>query len=966
MNEPCPDDAVLDAFVRGALTPDAIGSLETHVDRCDSCGELIATLARSHTRRAPRESQPALEPGAIVGKYTLRATLGEGASGRVFVAWDPSVSREVALKVLRPERAMDAIARERLVREAAALAKLSHPNVVTVFDAGEADDTVFVAMEIVRGPSLRAFAQDATRSSAEVLAVLRAIGEGLATAHARGLLHRDIKPDNIIVGDDRPRLVDFGLAAHDRDERATHEPVATHLTQTGALLGTPLYMAPETLDGAPATERSDLYSLAVTAYESLARRRPFDATSLPALRAQIARGAEPIPAIAPALDRAIRAALAESPADRPASVRAWLASLEPAPPRARPRGPTTALAALGLAAITLVGASAVIRRAATTPPNALVAQCPAGDEPLAPLRDSALQSRIRAAMTRGHPSAGARGSDALFAAIDRFAQRWTAAHRAACPPATTPSPDRWPASRGCLLEARDEALGVLRSFERADRDSALRATAVEQDLPSVDRCADGRALLARAPQPNSAAIDEARSLIAQAMGAVTQGHLESAQALAERAVRVASGAGWGPIEARARRLLARTHRARGAFDDAEREARRSALLAESSRDDDGAARAWIERVRAMGAQGDWAETLRAIEQAEASVTRVGDRSLSASLELLRAMAASNLGRLDDAERALDRAMQQTMEQGMDRSPVLSAQANVARQRGRFEQSLRLHREALALDRARLGDDHPVLAAHAHNIAGVLRRLGRDAEAKAQYEQALAIERRWLGDRSLEAGLTKNSLGLLALETAQLDEAERWLTEARSILEGRSEASLAALNLALLAIARGRFEQAQTLAAWVEARDRLALGPVHVRVARAAKVSALASVRSRAPTSAATAMAALDRAEQALQGLSDAEATLVRDECALLRASLEQRTRTPSRSTAERPSQSPRSSGDQRTPTSAPTSAPPPLPGPQIEPPAPRVAAPTVAPTTAPLRAAPSGSGSYGPAQRWGP
>lgn len=940
MNEPCPDDALLDAFVRGALTPDAIVSLETHVDRCDSCGELIATLARSHARPTARGARPAIDAGATVGRYTLRAPLGEGASGRVFVAWDPSLSREVALKVLRPERAMDAIARERLAREAAALASLSHPNIVTVFDAGQAEDTVFVAMEIVRGPSLRAYASERSRSPHELLAVLRAIGEGLAAAHARGLLHRDIKPDNIIVGEDRPRLVDFGLAAQDRDERAADEPLATHLTQTGALLGTPLYMAPETLAGAAASERSDLYSLAVTAYESLAGRRPFDASTVPSLRAQIARGAQPIDGIAPSLDRAVRAALAESPADRPASVRAWLASLHAPAPREKRLGPRAALVAAALA--TAAVALTVRQRTRSAQPPATIARCPAGDVELAPLRDPSLHTRIESAMTRGHPTAGPRGSTALFAAIERFAQRWSSAHQAACPPTSAPSGDRWTASRACLLEARDEALGVLRSFEQADRESALRATAVDEELPSVDRCADGRALLARAPRPDSALIVEAQSLIAQAMGAVTQGHLEQAQALAERAVRAASRAGWGPIEARARRLLARTHRARGAFEDAEREARQSALLAESSRDDDGAARAWIERVRAMGAQGSWAETLRAIEQAEASVTRVGDRSLSASLELLRAMAASNLGRLDEADRALDRAMQRTVERGLDRSPVLSAQANVARQRGRFELALRLHREAQSLDRARLGDDHPVLATHAHNIAGVLRRLARDAEAKTSYLQALEIERRWLGDRSLEAGLTKNSLGLLALETAQLAEAERWLTEARSILEGRSEASLAALNLALLAIAQGRFEPARALAAWVEERDRSALGAVHVRVARAAKVSALAAMRAHEPVAA---RAALDRAERALSGLDDAEATIVREECALLRAALDRPAAAPLRARSPR---APREPVTRMAP-------PPPLPIERVEPPATPVARPTS-----------SGSGSYGPAQRWGP
>ncbi len=939
MSAQCPDDSVLDAFVRGALSAPELVALDAHLDRCDSCGELVAHLAHSHTRStAAAPSHTAAREGEALGPYTLRAQIGEGASGQVFLGWDPRLGREVALKLLRPERAQDPVARERLLREAAALASLSHPNVVTVFDVGEHGETVYVAMEIVRGPTLREHCSE-RRSAESVVAIVRAIGAGLAAAHERGLLHRDVKPDNIIVGADRARLADFGLAGAVLAQPIESASLAPHtsLTLTGALLGTPLYMPPETLRGARATERSDLYSLAVTLYEALARRRPFEATSIDGLLAAIDRGAPKIPGVPPWLDRAVRDALAADPDRRPPSVRAWLDTL--APPK-RTRIQPALLVFASIAALSLAARFAARPTAPSTQPAraALCAEETASAAILAPSRRAA----ILAGFVRANATVGDNAARLLFASVDRFTAHLRAARARSCQSAQQQSSPATAAMHSatmqCLDDARRTIEATIESFAQPDAAAVLRASAIDDELPTLDRCSDGRALLAREPAPTTAprasAVASAEALVRRAVAEHAAGRYSAAADRATEAVNAATRAQWGPIESAARRALARALRALGRFEDAATQARRAALVAEASRDDDAAARAWIELVSDYGARGAWTDTARAIEQAQASVTRVGDPALRASLELLRAITATNTGALDEARAALERSERAVIERGADRSTVLTAKANLARQRGALDEALRLHEEARALDRARLGEDHPLTALHQHNTAGVLRRLARFDEAKTAYLQALGVERRWLGDGSVEAGLTQNSLGLLALESDRLDEAERWLLAARDALRGRSEEPLATLNLALLAIARRQHESAIALATEALARDTATFGAAHLRAARAAKVRAIALMGARRWAEAGRDLAS---ARAALAGATDAESQMVRDECATHERTLAQRTR----------SLRPQRRHEQRSAVTSDTPA-------------------AVSIERRHSGPAPSGSGSYGPAQRWGP
>ncbi len=271
------------------------------------------------------ESAPPIE----IGRYRLGERLGAGGMGIVFAAQDTSLDRGVALKLLRPGYEMDAAA-ERLQREARAMARLSHPNVVTVFDVGTHEGAVFVAMEKVEGGTLRDWLRQ-PRPTADIIDVLDQAASGLGAAHAAGLVHRDFKPENVMVGTDgRVRVLDFGLAK-------PSDPSHTQdlLTHSGTMLGTPRYMAPEQFRGEDADARSDQFALGVVFYEALYGVHPYqplDDRPLPRAVLAGALRATPIRIdIPPAVRSTVLRAVAHGPEARFDSVQDLSKSLGPRP-----------------------------------------------------------------------------------------------------------------------------------------------------------------------------------------------------------------------------------------------------------------------------------------------------------------------------------------------------------------------------------------------------------------------------------------------------------------------------------------------------------------------------------------------------------------------------------------------------------------------------------------------------------
>lgn len=260
------------------LDGEEIASFEEHVASCARCRMTAAMLAEAERETgasqrpgafvSPPETFP---PGASLGRYIIDAWAGAGAMGTVYRARDPQLGRKVAIKVLRPrEGGPDPL------REARAMARLAHPHVVAVHDVGTSDGHDFVAMEFVSGKTLRAWLAEMPRSPEAILDAFIQAGRGLEAAHAAGIVHRDFKPDNVLVGDDgRVRVTDFGVARlHELPEERVDKVDAEGAIRSVAVIGTPAYAAPEVKRGTRADARADQYSYCVSLHEALVGVRP--------------------------------------------------------------------------------------------------------------------------------------------------------------------------------------------------------------------------------------------------------------------------------------------------------------------------------------------------------------------------------------------------------------------------------------------------------------------------------------------------------------------------------------------------------------------------------------------------------------------------------------------------------------------------------------------------------------------
>ena len=398
----CLDDNAASEFVSGSLPVSAVTRVEGHLAGCRDCRDLVAALAqdaamdsnletRRHEKLSPSQvthlPKKNLAIGDRVGRYLVLSTLGTGGMGVVFAAYDPQLDRKVALKLLRSGLQLATKdAQKRLRREAQAIAQLSHPNVVGVYDVGTTDDgDLYIAMEFVEGDTLTQWLKRYPRTWREIIDVFLQAAKGLVAAHGVGLLHRDFKPDNVLVGGDgRVRVTDFGLArsliAIDEESGKGTTPtlpsgLSSSLTATGTVLGTPRYMPPEQLTGPEIDARSDQFSFCVALYEALYSQHPLPGSTSVSM---LEKGDKALPPpdgtkVPTSVGRALTRGLERDRTKRFPMMSQLMTELIPPAPKLTPR-----VAALGLGSVLLVGVAAAAAVYLRTDPPPKVAETDPG------------------------------------------------------------------------------------------------------------------------------------------------------------------------------------------------------------------------------------------------------------------------------------------------------------------------------------------------------------------------------------------------------------------------------------------------------------------------------------------------------------------------------------------------------------------------------------------------------------
>jgi tetratricopeptide (TPR) repeat protein/tRNA A-37 threonylcarbamoyl transferase component Bud32 len=688
-----------------------------------------------------KKSLPAAVPDAPASaRYSIEQLLGAGGMGAVYAAYDRELKRRVALKVLRPESRTGS-ADEALQREAQAMARLSHPNVVGVYDVGRLEDgRVFVAMELVEGTSLRKWLS-VPRPPREILGKFLDAGRGLAAAHQAGLIHRDFKPDNVLVADNGAvRVADFGLAR-------------TRGAAEGDRAGTPRYMSPEQLEGSAADERSDQFAYCVALYQALYGEHPFPEKSLKDGPLKPAR--KPLAWTWPILERG----LAARPEDRHPSMGALIAALENDPWRRRRRQAVLVVALLAIAA-------AGVRLASPASP------CAGQERMLAGAWDGARKDAVRRSLSATSAALGPDVFSHLEPVLDRYARGLVSAQTDACE-ATRVRGEQSEAlldkRTACLQgwRARLEALTALLSSPPVALDKVTPAAFA---LPDVRACADVRALLSGVEPPASAEaaarVAPGREAVAQAMALIDLGNAREAREKAGEALAIARKERYEPLEAEALLALGTAQSDLRENAEAVTNLESAALTGEASRDDSVVARARVKLVYTVGFQmADPGGRSREGPRADAALRRLGDPPEERA-RLLNNFAAIE-ATIGDSARALELRREALRRAepylGSDHPLValLMGQAGADLHRlGRDDEARAMQERGLVTQERLYGKLHPLVATSAMNLGSTLRALGRFDDALAAQQRALSIREQVFGADSTDAAMVLNNLANL--------------------------------------------------------------------------------------------------------------------------------------------------------------------------------------------------------------
>jgi serine/threonine protein kinase/tetratricopeptide (TPR) repeat protein len=765
----------------------------------------------------PRGALP-LERGTHVERYVILKSVGKGGMGVVYAAYDPELDRKVALKLLLPnQEGPEEVGRARLLREAQAMARISHPNVITVHDVGTFGDQVFVAMEFIQGSNLQEWVRKGGHTWQELVRVFLEAGRGLAAAHKAGLVHRDFKPANVLIGNgSRVYVTDFGLArlasehgeedeaAASREAGAPPVPrsgsgLSSELTAAGIALGTPHYMPPEQYLGPQVDARSDQFSFCVSLYHALYGKRPFEHQAVARLAAEayladsgtlngaVLRGAaqsaiirEPPrePRVPAWVRRAVMRGLSLHPEDRFPSMEALLDALSQQQRQANRRGALVAAGALGLASL---GLGAYLHHQSQV--------CAGADSLAGAVWNPTARQKLEAAFTAtGKPFAGETASR-VAQRLDGYARDWARMHTEACE-ATRVREEQTESLlslRMVCLERRRKDLGALvGQLSDADGKVVERAVDATAALPSLQPCSDIESLTDQTPRPadpaRQATIERLEEQVAEVKALFDAGRFPKALELAKALKPEVDAAAWLPLRAELGNHLGWLQQQMGEVDEGIRELERAFDAAESSRSDRLRVELLTRLIFALANHGKAEQAERWGQVAQAVLARIGGDPLLA-VDLLGNMGTVQMiqGRYAQGKELIEkaRALQQDVASPEDpkRARVTYSLGLAAMRMGEHERAIQLLTEALDQTAAAKGRTHPEMGNRYAMLSNTLREHGDAAQALVHAKAALEVRKTSLGDGHPLVADALDGIGMCLLDLKRHDEALATFQEA---------------------------------------------------------------------------------------------------------------------------------------------------------------------------------------------
>jgi serine/threonine protein kinase/tetratricopeptide (TPR) repeat protein len=782
----CLDDDTFAAYFDGRLSPGEAQRLFEHVDGCAVCARMFAAIAAAHSLPGPTTgalgsmptvpASPAATTPAVLGRYRVDRILGMGGMGVVYAAHDPELDRTVAVKLLRPSpRTSAEVLRARLTREAQVMARLSHPNVIPVHEIGTIGDQVFVVMELIDGTTLTEWLRAELRTWREIVQVFVAAGDGLAAAHAQGVVHRDFKPDNVLLSRaGRIYVTDFGVAqldASDDTPRTAAGATGRLGTYRGLVVGTPGYMAPEQMRGEPADARTDVFSFCAALYEALYETRPYPGTTLDELRAAVDAGRlQPRRrTIGPAAHlRAIERGLSAAPAQRPAAMQDLLTQLRRDPARRRR---TIVL----VSAFLLLGAALSITAWRSHQQDQV---CLGQERHLESVWSPTRKLALYNLLSRSPGSATL--ADHVTRALDGYATAWVEVRESVCS-ATRRRGEQSEALLDLRMQCLDDRLDEVRALTDAllvaDARGVERAADATHALSSFRECATVTA--GAAPMLPADAIPRARlaALRRRFDDAAAQfrvgGEVESLRRLTALAAE--------PELAAFPALLADVQLERGgalvifAKDEAVPVLQEAAALGLRSRNDQATANAWMKLALAAGYARHLDDALRWLGIADALVERLGNPVRLRLQELfVRAVVFERNGKLEDAD-ATGRAALALAEKNLspddpDLAKPLNVLAVVLTDQGRYAEAAATNEHLLVLLEHSGDGDTLAFAGQVYNLALAYQALERPVDTERSVRRALAIQEARLAPEHLHLVASWALLADALVNQGRLDEA----------------------------------------------------------------------------------------------------------------------------------------------------------------------------------------------------